>query len=104
MGIKKRGGFCRPPRQLYPQEERGIQRAKYRGLAERWQCALTHATKGLYYSEFFSVQPLRSLCPRWWLLVNGSITTETQRTRQVSQRTKFAPPNDGVFLLVTFMW
>lgn len=21
-----RGGFCRPPRQLYPQEERGIQR------------------------------------------------------------------------------
>ena len=23
---KKRGGFCRPPRQLYPQEERGIQR------------------------------------------------------------------------------
>src|SRR6185437_16084741 len=28
---KKRGGFCRPPRQLYPQEERGIQRAKYRG-------------------------------------------------------------------------
>ena len=22
---KKRGGFCRPPRQLYPQEERGIQ-------------------------------------------------------------------------------
>ena len=26
VDIKKRGGFCRPPRQLYPQEERGIQR------------------------------------------------------------------------------
>jgi hypothetical protein len=26
--IKKRGGFCRPPRQLYPQEERGIQRGE----------------------------------------------------------------------------
>jgi len=23
-----RGGFCRPPRQLYPQEERGIQRCQ----------------------------------------------------------------------------
>jgi len=28
MKRKKRGGFCRPPRQLYPQEERGIQRGK----------------------------------------------------------------------------
>jgi len=40
--IKKRGGFCRPPRQLYPQEERGIQRRKYRASPGGWQCSLPH--------------------------------------------------------------
>src|SRR5688572_10516980 len=40
---KKRGGFCRPPRQLYPQEERGIQRAKYRGSEGGWQRAIPHS-------------------------------------------------------------
>src|SRR6185295_17035996 len=41
-GRKKRGGFCRPPRQLYPQEERGIQRRNYSGFAGGWQCAFPH--------------------------------------------------------------
>jgi hypothetical protein len=39
---KKARRFSRPPRQLYPQEERGIQRGKYRGFALRWQCAVSH--------------------------------------------------------------
>jgi hypothetical protein len=48
---KKRGGFCRPPRQLYPQEERGIQRVKYRGSDSRVAMFDTAPTARVFISK-----------------------------------------------------
>ena len=64
LSRKKRGGFCRPPRQLYPQEERGIQRPKYRAFC---QCVATCVTpqparvNGKNLPTLFPRNPLRRI-------------------------------------------
>lgn len=50
-----RGGFCRPPRQLYPQEERGIQRpdnSTFTRLSpsQKWQIRSIFCTSDLCLS------------------------------------------------------
>ena len=84
LSRKKRGGFCRPPRQLYPQEERGIQRPKYRAFC---QCVATCVTpqparvNGKTYRHCFLA--IRSAVLRFPLASRLQLTTRTLRPAMV---------------------